>query len=72
MAFEVGRHIIGFEVQKILAAVDWLEDENKSHSVPIGVFGYGEGVSLAKSLFFPRTSKSKEPGHLGGTFPRWM
>src|SRR5262245_8991156 len=26
-AFELGRHIIGYEVQKILAAVDWFEAE---------------------------------------------
>ena len=28
MAFEAGRHIIGYEVQKVLAAVDWFEQEN--------------------------------------------
>ena len=28
MAFEAGRHIIGLEVQKILAAVDWFDHEN--------------------------------------------
>jgi len=47
MAFEVGRHIIGFEVQKILAAVDWFANQNKSQPLPIGVFGYGEGGLLA-------------------------
>ena len=47
MAFEVGRHIIGFEVQKILAAVDWFEGQDKAHPLPVGVFGYGEGGLLA-------------------------
>lgn len=47
MAFEVGRHIIGLEVQKILAAVDWFEEQNKSNPLPVGVFGYGEGGLLA-------------------------
>ncbi|HXJ93645.1 MAG TPA: dienelactone hydrolase family protein [Terriglobia bacterium] len=47
MAFEVGRHIIGFEVQKILAAVDWFEAQNKSQTLPMGVWGYGEGGLLA-------------------------
>lgn len=47
MAFECGRHIIGFEVQKILAAVDWFEQQNTNLSLPIGVFGYGEGGLLA-------------------------
>ena len=47
MAFEVGRHIIGYEVQKVLAAVDWFTRENESHTAPIGVAGYGEGGLLA-------------------------
>jgi dienelactone hydrolase len=47
MAFEVGRHIIGFEVQKILAAVDWFDGQNKADPLPVGVFGYGEGGLLA-------------------------
>ena len=43
MAFELGRHIIGYEVQKVLSLVDWM-----SHlEVPIGVIGYGEGGLIA-------------------------
>ena len=43
MAFELGRHIIGYEVQKVLSLVDWM-----SHSeIPIGVIGYGEGGLIA-------------------------
>ncbi len=45
MAFEMGRHIIGYEVQKVLAAVDGFAKE-KDH-LPIGVCGYGEGGMLA-------------------------
>lgn len=47
MAFEVGHHVIGYEVQKVLAAVDWFESENKTRPLPIGVIGYGEGGLLA-------------------------
>ncbi len=47
MAFEAGRHIIGLEVQSILAAVDWFERENATRQLPIGVMGYGEGGLLA-------------------------
>ncbi len=47
MAYEVGRHIIGFEVQKTLAAIDWFASENETTPVPIGVMGYGEGGLLA-------------------------
>lgn len=47
MAFEAGRHIIGYEVQKVLAAVDWFAEENLKRRLPIGVMGYGEGGLLA-------------------------
>src|SRR6185503_15927408 len=47
MAFQVGRHVIGYEVQKTLAAVDWFEHENRGRRVPIAVAGYGEGGLIA-------------------------
>ncbi|HEV2498148.1 MAG TPA: dienelactone hydrolase family protein [Terriglobia bacterium] len=47
MAFEVGRHIIGYEVQQVLAAIDWFALENNRQRAPIGVMGYGEGGLLA-------------------------
>ncbi len=43
MAFELGRHLIGYEVQKILAVVEWFQQMD----LPIGLFGYGEGGLLA-------------------------
>jgi dienelactone hydrolase len=44
-AYELGRHIIGYEVQKVLAAVDWLKQHTgKRH---LGVIGYGEGGLVA-------------------------
>lgn len=48
-AFEVGRHMIGYEVQKVLAAVDALETFNKElqQDLPIGVAGVGDGGLLA-------------------------
>src|SRR6267154_1970925 len=33
-AFELGRHVIGYEVQKVLAAVDFFELADQSASVP--------------------------------------
>jgi len=45
MAYEMGRHIIGYEVQKVLAAVDWFE--RTGGGAKIGVFGYGEGGLVA-------------------------
>jgi dienelactone hydrolase len=45
-AFELGRHLIGYEVQKVLAAVDWFAKEG-GKDAKIGVIGYGEGGMLA-------------------------
>lgn len=45
-AFPLGRHIIGYEVQKTLAAVDWFMQQQDSHR-PVGVIGYGEGGLVA-------------------------
>src|SRR5205085_5642770 len=45
-AFELGRHLIGYEVQKVLAAVDWFAKED-GKDANIGVMGYGEGGMLA-------------------------
>jgi dienelactone hydrolase len=47
MAYEAGRHIIGYEVQKVLSGIDWFESKNSTQPVPIGVAGYGEGGLLA-------------------------
>jgi dienelactone hydrolase len=45
-AFELGRTLIGYEVQKVLAAVDWFAKEG-GKDAKIGVVGYGEGGELA-------------------------
>ncbi len=48
-AFEMGRHVIGYEVQKVLAAVDLFEQlaRRRKINLPIGVVGVGEGGLLA-------------------------
>ena len=45
MAYEIGRHIIGYEVQKVLAGVDWFSQCRPAR--PVAVMGYGEGGLLA-------------------------
>jgi dienelactone hydrolase len=45
MAFQAGRHIIGYEVQKVLAAVDWFQQQDPK--IPIKISGYGEGGLVA-------------------------
>lgn len=44
-AFHMGRHVIGYEVQKILSAVDWFKKSDAAAKV--GVAGYHEGGLLA-------------------------
>ena len=44
-AFHMGRHVIGYEVQKVLAAVDWFKGRNAQ--MKIAVAGYGEGGLIA-------------------------
>jgi dienelactone hydrolase len=76
MAFETGRHIIGYEVQKVRAAIGWFAHENAAPSVPIVVAGYGEGgllalysaaldtridAALVSGYFQPREQVWKEP-----------
>ena len=48
-AFELGRHVIGYEVQKVLALVDALEREgrDRGRGVRVGIFGHGEGGAIA-------------------------
>jgi dienelactone hydrolase len=49
-AFELGRHIIGYEAEKVLAAVDCFELESfkaTNKTARIGVAGYAEGGLLA-------------------------
>jgi dienelactone hydrolase len=45
-AFHMGRHIIGYEVQKVLAAVDWFHHKREGEG-KIGVAGYAEGGLIA-------------------------
>jgi dienelactone hydrolase len=74
MAFEVGRHPLGYEIQKVLAAVDWFSAQPTS--LPVGVWGYGEGGAIAlfaaalddritaagvSGFFAPREGVWKEP-----------
>lgn len=64
MAFGLGRHVWGYEVQKVLAAVDWFAAQPER--VPIGVWGYGEGGGLA--LFAAALDERIRVGGVSGYF----
>lgn len=65
MSFEMGRHIIGYELQKILGAVDWF-CRTPGHAA-VGVCGYGEGGMLAlyAGAIDPRIDAVAVSGYFG-------
>src|SRR6266851_1408389 len=49
MAYEMGRHILGYEGQKVLAGVDWMQANSKPDAAGlVAVAGYGEGGFIAR------------------------
>jgi dienelactone hydrolase len=46
-SFELGRHLIGYELQKVLAVVDWFDQTASNKDLPVAVVGWGEGGMLA-------------------------
>jgi cephalosporin-C deacetylase-like acetyl esterase len=75
MAFELGRHVIGYEAQKVLAAVDLYERMNQSEkrSLPIGVVGVGEGglLALDSAAIDPRIKSTWVSGYFGPREEIW-
>ncbi|MBM4050271.1 MAG: hypothetical protein FJ279_34685, partial [Planctomycetes bacterium] len=69
-AFEMGRHLIGYEVQKVLAAVDWLSGEGRR----IGVVGYGEGglIAFHAAAADPRIDAAAVSGYFGPREAVWQ
>jgi dienelactone hydrolase len=70
-AYEVGRTPIGFEVKKVLAAVDWLKSQSAQ---PIGVFGYGEGglIALYAAACDTRIDATVVSGYFGPRENLWQ
>ncbi len=71
MAYEMGRHVIGYEVQKVLAAVEWFT-RDKDHP-PVGVIGYGEGglLALSSAALDPRIDGVLVSGYFGPREQVW-
>ncbi|MGE3805826.1 MAG: dienelactone hydrolase family protein [Gemmataceae bacterium] len=71
MAYEMGRHVIGYEVQKVLAAVDWFCQDDKHP--PICVIGYGEGglLALYSAALDPRIKATVVSGYFGPREAVW-
>ncbi|MEC9092448.1 MAG: dienelactone hydrolase family protein, partial [Planctomycetota bacterium] len=70
-AFELGRHLIGYEIQKILAVVDWYR--KVAPQAKIGVWGTGEGgmIALYAAAVDPRIDRVAIDDYLGGREKNW-
>jgi dienelactone hydrolase len=76
-AFELGRHLIGYEVQKTLAVVDWFERSQQNSGAAnrkVGVFGYGDGgqVALCAAALDPRIDAACVSGYFGPREGLWQ
>ncbi|MBN8730815.1 MAG: dienelactone hydrolase family protein, partial [Acidobacteria bacterium] len=72
MAYQMGRHIIGYEVQKALAAVDWM---TRTHpQLPTGILGYGEGglIALHAAALDTRLQATAISGYFGPREQLWQ
>ncbi len=69
-AYEMGRHIIGYEVHMICAAVDWFLG---THEAPVGVIGAGEGglLALYAAAADPRIDAAVVSGYFGPREGLW-
>lgn len=69
-AFVLGRHLIGYEVQKVLGAVDCFAERGE---FPIGVIGYGEGglLSLYAGALDPRLEAVAVSGYFDARENLW-
>ncbi len=73
MAYPLGRHPIGYEVQKVLALVDWLESRS-SPGAGIGLAGQGEGglIALYAAAVDPRIDSCLVSGYFSARERVWQ
>ena len=66
-SFILGQHLIGYEIQKVLALVDMIHKPYVHETQPIGVIGYGEGgmLSMFAAALDPRISSAAVSGYFG-------
>ena len=70
-AFELGRHILGYEVQKTLALVDWLHRETADPRVILLGFGEGGLLALYAGAIDPRIDEVRVHGAFGPLEETW-
>jgi dienelactone hydrolase len=72
-AFELGRHVIGYELQKVLAGVDLFTRQTADRTRAKGVIGWGEGGMLAlyAAALDPRIDVACVSGYFGPREDVW-
>jgi len=73
-AFELGRHLIGYEIQKVLAAIDGMAGQSPNPGVKTGVLGWGEGGLLAvySAALDTRITAACVSGYFGDRLKIWQ
>ncbi|MDB5392175.1 MAG: putative dienelactone hydrolase [Planctomycetaceae bacterium] len=71
-AFHMGRHVIGYEVQTVLGAVDWFKAQH-GQKAKIGVCGYAEGglTALYAAAADPRIDAALVSGYFDSRQKVW-
>jgi hypothetical protein len=73
-AYMMGRTLIGYEVQKVLAAVDWISKLKTPAASHVGVAGWGEGglIALYAAAIDPRISAAFVSGYFKPREQTWQ
>ncbi len=71
-AFHMGRHLIGYEIQRALAAIDWFDSQEGVDS-KIGILGYGEGglIALHAAALDTRIDAALVSGYFDNSDAAW-
>ncbi len=72
-AFELGRHLLGYELHQVLAGIDALEN-TATKKRPVGVVGFGEGglLSLYAGALDPRLQSVAVSGYFAPRERLWL
>lgn len=70
-AFHMGRHVIGYDIARVLSCVDWFETLDQD--LPIGIAGYGEGglVALHAAAIDTRIDAALVSGYFNSSDEVW-
>jgi dienelactone hydrolase len=73
-AFEMGRHVLGYEIQAVLAGVDHFARERGTTRRKLGVIGWGQGaqIALCAAALDPRINAACVSGYFDSRQQVWQ